>query len=271
MLFIGTLNVLYFSSECKPHHFCYNQDMNKEGLIKHFQGTNVDIKNILKAQEIAVKCLEHMKGFLKPGLDRDRIHEECERYMRSLGSQGWWIHDDPALILFGDLSTYSGPGLPDYRNKVIKDDDFVSIDVAPMIESGWGDLTRSFVLESGKIIDWKRTKNEEIREGMELELQLHEGFVNFVEETTTFEDLHRFTQDFLERHGYHNCDYHGNFGHTVENDAKERITIDQGVKLSIAAYDKPLTFEPHICKNGGKYGIKHEDMYVFHEGKMRKL
>ncbi|MCR4633861.1 MAG: aminopeptidase P family protein [Erysipelotrichaceae bacterium] len=245
--------------------------MNKEGLIGHFQGTDVDIINILKAQEIAKKCLDHMKDFLRPGLNQEQIHEECESFMFSLGSEGWWIHDDPALILFNDLSTYSGPGLPDYRNKVLKEDDFITIDVAPMIRTGWGDLARSFILENGKIIDWKETKNDEIRQGMELELELHERFVDFVDVTTSFEDLHRFTQDFLERNGYHNCDYHGNFGHTVENHSKDRITIDKGVKRCIAAYGKPITFEPHICKNGGKYGIKHEDMYVFYEGKMRKL
>ncbi len=245
--------------------------MDTKDLIDHFKNTDVDIENILKAQDIAKKCLEHMKDFLVPGLTRDQIHEECQRYMSSLGSQGWWIHNDPALILFGDLSSYSGAGLPDYEDRRIKEDDLISIDVAPMIQTGWGDLARSFVMEGGRIIDWKESKNQEITEGMQMEMKLHELFVNFVDADTAFEKLHSRIDAFVREHGYHNCDYHGNYGHSIENDAKDRVTIDIGRKQVIAEYGKPITFEPHICKNGGHIGIKHEDMYVFYEGKMRKL
>ncbi len=245
--------------------------MDRNDLIFHFQNTDVDIENILIAQDIAKKCLEHMKDFLVPGLNRDRIHEECRRFMSELGSQGWWIHDDPALILFNDLTAYSGAGLPDYTDKTVEENDLISIDVAPMIETGWGDLARSFVMEEGKIIDWKESKNDEIREGMEMEMKLHELFVSFVDEDTTYEQLHSHIDSFVKQNGYHNCDYHGNYGHSIENDPKDRVTIDIGRKKVIAQYDKPITFEPHICKNGGSIGIKHEDMYVFFEGKMRKL
>ena len=164
--------------------------MDTKDLITHFKNTDVDIINILKAQDIAKKCLEHMKVFLVPGLTRDQIHEECQRYMSSLGSQGWWIHNDPALILFGDLSSYSGAGLPDYGESRVKEDDLVSIDVAPMIQTGWGDLARSFVMEGGRIIDWKESKTQEIRQGMQMEMKLHELFVNFVDADTAFEKLH---------------------------------------------------------------------------------
>ena len=199
--------------------------MNAEDLKRHFSNTSVDIENILKAQDIARACLEHMKTFLRPGLDREDIHEECARYMTALGSQRWWIHDDPALILFGDMTAYSGreDPSPRFKGKTVQNNDLITIDVAPTVGSGWGDLARSFV------------------------------------------------ESFVAKAGYRNLDYHGNYGHTIENDQKDRVTIDKGVDVNIASYNKPITFEPHICKKDGSLGIKHEIMYVFYEGKMRPI
>ena len=247
--------------------------MNREDLIRHFQDTSIDIENILKAQDIARACLEYMKTFLKPGQDREEIHEECARYMTSLGSEGWWIHNDPALILFGDQTSYSGREDPSplFEGKRVKENDLITIDVAPMIQSGWGDLARSFVMEEGRIIDWKDCRNEEIRQGMEMEMKLHRLFIDSVDEDMTFEELHALVDGFVRKEGYCNCDYHGNYGHTIENDQKDRVTIDRGVNINIISYDKPITFEPHICRLDGTLGIKHEIMYVFHNGKMREI
>ena len=106
---------------------------------------------------------------------------------------------------------------------------------------------------------------------MELELKLHRLFMDSVNEKATFEDLHHLIDEEVKKAGYCNCDYHGNYGHTIENDAKDRVTIDRGVSLAIAAYNKPITFEPHICKMNGRFGLKHEIMYAFIDGKMEVI
>ena len=106
---------------------------------------------------------------------------------------------------------------------------------------------------------------------MEMELKLHQLFQDYVKEDTTFSDLYHFIHQQLIESSYHNCDYHDNFGHTIEKDQKDRITIAEGVDLRIAAYHKPITFEPHICKDNGFYGIKHENMYVFIDGRMEQI
>ncbi len=247
--------------------------METEKLIAHFRGTDVDIENILRSQDIARDCLCHMEGFLRPGMDREEIHRECERYMLEKGSEGWWIHNDPALILFGDLTTYSAHEDPSplFEGKRVQENDLITIDVAPSIKTGWGDMARSFVMEEGKIVSWKDCHNKEIREGMEMEMILHELFISFVNENTTFSQLHQMVNDYLQKHGYYNCDYHGNFGHTIENDQKDRVTIDESVDIGIVQYRKPITFEPHICKKNGRYGVKYENMYVCIDGKMREI
>ena len=252
---------------------CYNQGMNKEDLITRFHNTSVDIEGVLKAQDIARACLEHMREYLRPGLGREEIHEECARYMTALGSQRWWIHDDPALILFGDMTAYSGreDPAPRFRGKTVQPNDLITIDVAPTVHNGWGDLARSFVMEDGKIVNWKNCRNEEIRQRMAMEMRLHQLFVDSVDERMTFEMLHDLVDSFLKKAGYRNLDYHGNYGHTIENEQRDRVTIDRGVRTNIVSYGKPITFEPHICRIDGSFGIKHEIMYVYYEGKMRAI
>ena len=247
--------------------------MNREELIDHFRNTQVHIEHILQAQEIARDCLSYMNSFLKPGMDMETVHQECESYMKEKGAHSFWTHNDPALILFADLTSYSGHLAPAelIRDRRISENDLITIDVAPTVFNGWGDMARSFIMENGTIIDWKQSHNEEIREGMDMEMKLHELFIESVKDDTTFSDLYQITENYLKEHGYYNCDYHGNFGHTIENHPNDRVTIIKGVDIVISKYDKPVTFEPHICKVNGYYGVKHENMYVYHEGKMREI
>ena len=247
--------------------------MNKQLIIDHYKDTDVDIENIYKAQDIAKSCLEYMTLYLKPGLTYKQIHQECKRYMEEKGSKGFWIHDDPALILYSDLTTYSAHENPInlFESKCISENDFITIDVAPMIKNGWGDFARSFIMQDGKIINYTDCNNKEIIDGINFELKLHELFINSINKDMTFSKLHKIIDDYVLSNGYYNCDYHQNYGHTIENDQKDRITIAQGVDINISQYNKPITFEPHICKKDGYYGIKHENMYAYIDGKIFEI
>ena len=244
--------------------------MTREEFVAKFEGTAVKAAGILKAQDIARAEMESLKKYLRPGLTREEIHAFAEQDMLSMGSEGWWIHNDPALVLFGALTTYSAREDAGSRfdGKVVQENDIVTVDVAPTVDGGWGDLCRAFFLQDGVVTDWQQLRNDHWREGMEFEQQLHREAVAFVDEHTTFHQLHAHIDAILKARGWHNCDYHGNFGHTIENDQKDRVTIVAGEHRCIAAYGKPITFEPHICKDGEQTGFKHEIMYVFHEGKL---
>ena len=247
--------------------------MNKKLFIDHFKNTDVEAEKIYAAQTIAKACLKHMESFLRPGLTQQQIHDECERFMLEKGAESFWTHNDPALILFGDLTTYSAHESPAslYENKTIQDNDLITIDVAPTIGTGWGDMARSYVMENGRIVDWKNCHDSEIREGMEMEIKLHELFVKSVKDDTTFADIYKITNDCLTSHGYVNLDYHGNFGHSIENRSQDRITFIRENEVIISQYNKPITFEPHICKKNGRYGLKHENMYFYVNGRIEKI
>jgi Xaa-Pro aminopeptidase len=248
--------------------------MEKKQFIELFKSSpSIKAEGIWEAQQIAKRCMEALCSYLRPGLSRGQIHEYCAKVMELDGSEGWWIHNDPALILYGPHTAFSSHDdpAPLFERLRVADDDYITVDVAPTVSGGWGDLTRCFVMENGAVIPWQESKNEEILRGMALEEELHRAFVEFVDEKTTFSELHAFTQAFLEKRGYRNCDYHGNFGHTVENDRKDRVTIVSGEDRSIVSWGRPITFEPHICRLGGNIGIKHENMYVFCDGKMTEV
>lgn len=229
---------------------------------------DIDIELIKKAQEIAKYCLEEIPSYLKSGMTRQEIHMICEELMLSRGSTGWWTHNDPALILYGPYLTYSAHEDPSelFNGLLVADNDVVTIDVAPMKGSGWGDMTRTYVIENGKYLPWEQSSNSELIDGMLLENELHEMLIKNVNKDTTFADIHNMTTSVLEKKGYYNCDYHGNFGHSIEIHPDNRVTIIPEIKIKISEYGKPITYEPHICKKGGSIGVKHENMYLMKDG-----
>ncbi len=234
---------------------------------------DITIPNIRKAQTIAKKCLEELPLYIRPGISRSELHQICENIMTKAGSTGWWMRGDGALILFGPHTTFSAHDSPDalFKDLTIGENDVVTVDVAPMFEDGWGDMARTFVIESGHVIPWENSSNEEIKEGMRMEERLHKAFVDNFSPDMTFSSLHALTSRIMDSYGYRNCDYHGNFGHTIEAHPDNRVTIIPEETRSIFSYGKPITFEPHICRIGGTIGVKCENIYYWDTGKLEVL
>ena len=231
---------------------------------------DINIDNIRTAQSFAQKCLDELPGYIRPGITREEIHSICEELMLRSGSTGWWIRNDPALILFGPHTTFSAHESPDplFTGLTVQENDVITVDVAPMYKGGWGDMARTFVMEKGSIIPWNDSENEEIRSGMMLEEKLHAAFRENFSPQMTFAELHALTMELLQKNGYRNCDYHGNFGHTIEAHPDHRVTIIPEESRVIADYGKPITYEPHICRIGGTIGVKFENMYFWHDGEL---
>ncbi len=229
---------------------------------------DIDVELIVEAQKIAKYCLDEIPSCLRSGMTREEIHTICKDLMLSKGSTGWWTHNDPALILYGPYLTYSAHEDPAelFNGLLVSDNDVITIDVAPMKGIGWGDMTRTYAIEDGECLPWDQSSNCELIEGMRFELELHNMLINSVDNNTTFADIHEMTNKLLDEKGYYNCDYHGNFGHSIEIHPDNRVTIIPGVDIKISDYGKPITYEPHICKIGGKIGVKHENMYLMHNG-----
>ena len=229
------------------------------------------LSDLRKAQNIAKTAMGMIGEFIKPGVTDAEIHDFAGRVMKDLGSGEWWIHGDPALVLVGDRTSYSAafdPAAP-VLTYTVADTDVVSVDVAPTFNGAWGDFARTFFVRDGKAC--LEPKSGEDIAAIELEHKLHEMMRGFVSDKTTFNELYEKTRGILEREGYENCDYHDNYGHTIELHSSERVTIAAGVGEVISEHARPFTFEPHIKKKGDSIGYKLEDMYMFEGGRLVKI
>lgn len=71
--------------------------------------------------------------------------------------------------------------------------------------------------------------------------------------------------------GYKNLDFMGNLGHSIERPLERRLWFDDENHAELGSVGM-FTFEPHIRRVGGKWGVKHENIYYFAaDGRLREL
>lgn len=148
---------------------------------------------------------------------------------------------------------------------------FLRIDLSPQSNCIWGDYARTLIVENGKIVkDVEQIQNDEWRNGLKMEVYLHEAMLGFVNENTNFEALFYYINDQIKARGYVNLDFLGNLGHSIVKDKKHRIYIEKGNTEKLSAVEA-FTFEPHISLPGSLYGYKKENIYGFNGGVLTEL
>jgi len=223
-------------------------------------------------QRIAKRTMDYIKSEIRPGMALTDVRLLCENRLMSLGADSFWYWDVGAFVFAGDETRISVSGR-EYRtsDRVIGENDIVTVDLSPQSGEIWGDYARTIVIEDGKVIkDAVNIRNDEWREGLLAEVRIHEEMCAFVEENTTFEQLYAEMNRRIERMGYVNLDFAGNLGHTIEQKKENRRYIEKGcgLRLADAGY---FTFEPHIGKRGAQFGFKREDIYCFESGELKRL
>lgn len=155
--------------------------------------------------------------------------------------------------------------------KVIAENDIITVDLSPQVGNVWGDFARTIIIENGKVIpSTDRIKNEEWKNGLLAEEKLHGELMNFASPETTFEELYFYMNELINQSGYKNLDFMGNLGHSIAAKKDDRIYIERGnlARLNSVEY---FTFEPHIALPNGRYGYKRENIYYFEKGKLKEL
>ncbi len=175
------------------------------------------------------------------------------------------------LFFAGDETTVSVSGTQ-YRtsDRVIAENDIITIDLSPQNVDIWGDYARTLIVENGVVVGDDVISNDEWKEGIKMEKKLHMEMKKYVTPDTTFEQLYYFMNKVIEGNGYINLDFMGNLGHSIVKQKNDRIYIEKGntALLGDVAY---FTFEPHISIPGSKYGYKRENIYYFEDGKIVEL
>ena len=222
-------------------------------------------------QQTAKDTIQFACQNIHAGMTLKDVRALCEKKLLELGTDSFWYWDVGAFVFAGDETTVSVSGTQ-YKtsDRIIAENDIITIDLSPQNNSIWGDYARTLVVQNGVVVADDQIANPEWKRGVEMEKLLHHQMMQFVTPQTTFEELYFYMNDFIQKSGYINLDFMGNLGHSIVTKKDDRIYIEKGNKqhLGDVAY---FTFEPHISLPGSKYGFKRENIYYFENGVIKEL
>ena len=225
------------------------------------------------AQRIARETLSEMHGVIHVGMSEKEIADEVCARMRSRGSGPWWYHGVGALVLLGNRTTLSVSAreyAPDPENRVSAND-VITVDCSPTLAGYWGDYARTFFMEDGILAPEDSPVLPENRRAMEAELHLHEYLLNNLDPDMAYGEAFEILNGVIEGMGWVNLDFHGNLGHSVERNERDRVWLEKGNRLTFREVGKPFTLEPHIRRMEGGHGFKWEDIYYIQGDRFVRL
>ena len=223
-------------------------------------------------QQTAKQTIAYIKKIIKPGMKLFDIRKLCEEKLLELGADSFWYWDVGAFVFAGDETTVSVSGKQYVTSdKIIENNDIITIDLSPQVGNIWGDYARTIIVENGEVVDdIELIQNQEWKGGLKMEEKLHAELFRFVTKETTFEELYYHMNEFIVENGFVNLDFMGNLGHSIVKVKSDRIYIEKGNKEKLVAMNY-FTFEPHIAFPDSKYGYKKENIYYFDETRLVEL
>lgn len=224
-----------------------------------------------EVQKVAKDTIEYARKNIHSGMTLIEVREMCEKKMLVLGADSFWYWDIGAFVFAGDETTISVSGAK-YKtsDRVIAENDIITIDLSPQNNDIWGDYARTLIIENGHVIDENNASNAEWRNGIQMEKLLHNEMQKFVTPDTTFEELYYYINRIIKENGYINLDFMGNLGHSIVKKKNDRIYIEKGNTTRLEDVSH-FTFEPHISVQGSKFGYKRENIYYFENGMITEL
>ena len=225
-----------------------------------------------EVQQIAKDTMEYIKTIIKPNMPLSRIRQLCEEKMLSLGADSFWYWNVGAFVFCGNDTTLSVSGR-EYRasDRIIQENDIITIDLSPQHSNIWGDYSRTLILENGAIVnEIDKISNIEWKNGLLMEDKLHDELRRFATPSTTFEELFYHINQYIADRGYINLDFLGNLGHSIVKNKADRIYIEKGNTTKLCEVNL-FTFEPHISTKNSSYGYKKENIYYFNNGILTEL
>ena len=243
--------------------------------IRGFSGqldSEMEKQSYSRIQLAAKQTIEYIKKIIKPGMNLLEIRKFCEEKLLELGADSFWYWDVGAFVFAGDETTVSVSGKQYVTSdRVIGNNDIITIDLSPQVGNIWGDYARTIIVENGMVVEnIGLIENPEWKSGLQMEEKLHAELLRFATKETTFEKLYYHMNEFIVENGFVNLDFMGNLGHFIVKTKGDRVYIEKGnmTKLGDVKY---FTFEPHISFPDSKYGYKKENIYYFDENGLMKL
>ena len=232
----------------------------------------IEKQSYSRIQLAAKQTIEYIKKIIKPGMNLLEIRKFCEEKLLESGADSFWYWDVGAFVFAGDETCVSVSGKQYVTsNRVIGNNDIITIDLSPQMGNIWGDYARTIIVENGKVVeDIGLIENPEWKSGLQMEEKLHAELLRFATKETTFEKLYYHMNEFIVENGFVNLDVMGNLGHSIVKTKGDRIYIEKENKTKLGDV-KYFTFETHISFPDSKYGYKKENIYYFNENGLMEL
>ena len=225
-----------------------------------------------EVQNIARETMAYLRTVIRPEMSLRELRRLAEEKMLALGADSFWYWDVGAFVFAGDETAVSVSGR-EYvtTDRLIGEDDIITVDLSPQKEGIWGDYARTIILENGAVIEnIAQIQHDEWRSGLQSEERLHRELLSFASPQTTFEQLYQHMNARIAALGFVNLDFLGNLGHSIVQNKDDRVYIEKGNQMPLSAVDY-FTFEPHISVPQSKYGYKKENIYYFVDGRLTAL
>lgn len=207
-----------------------------------------EITVLRKAAGITDRCMEHLLGFVKPGLTEWEVATEIELFYRNNGCSGTSF---PTIVASG-----SGSSMPHYATsfeKKIAYGDVLLIDMGCHLDGYNSDLTRTIFIG---------TIDESMRQIYATVLKAQQAAVEAVRPGITAGRLDGIARGIITRHGFGEAFSHS-LGHGVGLDVHEIPALRTGSKFRLSK-NTVITIEPGIYIPG-KGGVRIEDMVLVTE------
>ena len=82
------------------------------------------------------------------------IRELSEEKLLELGADSFWYWDVGAFVFAGDETTVSVSGKQYVTSdRVIGNNDIITIDLSPQVGNIWGDYARTIIVENGMVVE----------------------------------------------------------------------------------------------------------------------
>ena len=237
--------------------------------VKKYMNTE-DLEKYKKVQAIARETIQFLRSFIKEGQSEKEIAEEAEKFMKQKGIISYWYHNIGAMVFVGERTIVSVGREYQPTNAKVLSEDLVTVDLAPEIDGFWGDFARSFTIVNGMVGDANMSKISEITQGIKTEAIVHEKFQDIIAEDMSLQEAYAKMNLFIDELGFENLDFKKNLGHSIEKNINDRKYIEAGNNIKFGEIDL-FTFEPHLKKKNGYYGVRLENIYYFDKGKIQIL
>jgi Xaa-Pro aminopeptidase len=226
-----------------------------------------DLAAYQHVQAAARYTLDQVTTHIKHGMSELDLIEICDQLQREAGVEDYWFKDIPALVLAGEhtcLAISKTAYIPSHQP--IQEHDLVTIDLNPAIAGYCGDYARTYYIEDG-VASRDAKFDAEFLAGSQAQQYLHGKLMQMASPVTTFGEIFALMQHEIDQLGFEMLD---NIGHVIQKDMStlEYIAPNNPLSLAEAGF---FTLEPQLKLKGGRYGVKHENIYYFQGENLMEL